>query len=169
MKKELLLAGVLLTAFGCGSANNTVENPVTPPAGQSDSSGIRAHGGTAPALNSGGQEQGKSSWTQGGSPIDTTAFDAAISKAEANYKAKTGDQSRALALAEAYVKRATALTEARQYASALGDYRRALKLDPNNSEAKRWVEEIIAIYDMLKKSYPAEGQEPPPLPFDKKA
>jgi tetratricopeptide (TPR) repeat protein len=170
MKKELLLAGVLLTAIGCGTANNTVENPVTPPAGQSDPTGIRAHGGSAPAAPAaGGQAQGSGSWTQGGSPIDTTSFDAAIAKAETSYKAKSGDQSRALVLAEAYVKRATALTEARQYASALGDYRRALKFDPNNAEAKRWVEEIIAIYNMLKKSYPAEGQEPAPLPFERKA
>jgi tetratricopeptide (TPR) repeat protein len=165
MKKELLLAGILLTAIGCGNANNTVENPVMPPAGQNDPTGMRAHGGTAPA--GGGQEQGKSSWTQGGSPIDTAALDAAIAKADANYKASPNTQARALELADAYVKRGTALTEARQYASALGDYRKALKLDPNNSEAKKWVEEIISIYQMLNKSFPAEGEEPPPLPFNK--
>ena len=155
-----------MTAIGCGSANNTVENPVTPPSAQGDQTGISAHGGNG-APSSAGQEQGKSAWSQGGSPIDTSALDAAIAKAETAYKGKPGDQTKALALSEAYVKRATALTEARQYASALGDYRRALKLDPNNSEAKKWVDEIIAIYDMLNKSYPAEGQEPPPLPFNK--
>jgi len=167
MKKEIFLVGILMTAIGCGSANNTVENPVTPPSAQRDQTGISAHGGGMVAPNAGGQEQGKGSWSQGGSPIDTASFDAAIAKAESNYKGKPGDQARALTLADAYVKRATALTEARQYASALGDYRKALKLDPNNSEAKKWVEEIIAIYDMLNKAYPAEGEEPPPLPFNK--
>lgn len=166
MKKQLLLAALVMTAIGCGNSNNTVENPVMPPAGQNDPAGISAHGGSAPY--GGGQEsQSQSGWTQGGSPIDTTDFDAAIARADANYKSSPNSQARALELAEAYVKRATALTEARQYASALGDYRRALKLDPNNSEAKRWVEEIISIYQMLKKSYPAEGEEPPALPFNK--
>jgi hypothetical protein len=58
-----------------------------------------------------------------------------------------------------------ALTDARQYASALGDYRRVLKYDPNNSEAKNWIEQIIGIYDSLGRESPKEGDEPPPLPF----
>jgi tetratricopeptide (TPR) repeat protein len=104
----------------------------------------------------------KSKWTASGDPIDTKAFDSAIASAE---KAAGGKPSKALG--DAYYKRAVALTEARQYASALGDYRRALKNDPANAEAKDWVDKIIMIYDGLNKSSPKEGEEPPPLPFKK--
>lgn len=117
----------------------------------------------------------KSQWTQGGDPIDTSKYDAAINEAEKELKqsaagknnggpnVKTANQ----ALAEAYFNRGVALTDARQYASALGDYRRALKFDPNDEEAKNWISQIISIYDSMNKQYPPEGQEPPPLPLKK--
>jgi cytochrome c-type biogenesis protein CcmH/NrfG len=59
------------------------------------------------------------------------------------------------------------LTDARQYASALGDYRKAIKLDPNNAEAKQWIEQIVMIYESINRDYPKEGEEPPPLAFKK--
>lgn len=80
---------------------------------------------------------------------------------------KTAGGKPSKALGDAYYKRAVALTEARQYASALGDYRRALKNDPSNAEAKDWVDKIIMIYDSMNKTSPKEGEEPPPLPFKK--
>lgn len=106
-------------------------------------------------------------WSQGGDPIDTTKFDKAIADAEKEAKAKPSDDSVKKALTQAYFDRGFALTEARQYASALGDYRRALKYDPNHEESKKWIDQIINIYAMLKKDYPKEGEEPPPLPFKK--
>ena len=102
----------------------------------------------------------KSKWTASGDPIDTTSFDSAVMAAE-----KTAGGKPSKALGDAYYKRAVALTEARQYASALGDYRRALKNDPSNAEAKDWVDKIIMIYDSMNKTSPKEGEEPPPLPF----
>ena len=66
------------------------------------------------------------------------------------------------------MKRAVALTDARQYASALGDYRRAVKNDPENEEAKNWIDQIITIYGSLGRTPPPEGEEPPPLPFNGK-
>jgi tetratricopeptide (TPR) repeat protein len=77
--------------------------------------------------------------TQSGTPIDTSEYDQEITKAEKASKAKPKDEQAKKALAEGYLKRAIALTEARQYASALGDYRRVLKLDENNEEAKKWI------------------------------
>jgi len=108
-----------------------------------------------------------SKWSQSGNPIDTSKFDAAVASAEKAAKAKPTDQTAKAALVEAYFERGFALTEARQYASALGDYRRAVKLDPNHEESKKWIDQIIGIYGMLKKEYPKEGEEPPPLPFKK--
>lgn len=106
-------------------------------------------------------------WSQSGEPIDTSKFDEAIVTTEKNLKSKPSDDSAKKALAQAYFDRGFALTDARQYASALGDYRRALKLDPSHEESKRWMEQITNIYRMLKKDSPKEGEEPPPLPFKK--
>ena len=110
---------------------------------------------------------GKSKWTQGGDAIGTKELDAAITSAEAAVKSKPGDAAAKKALADAYFKRAEALKDARQYASALGDYRRTLKNDPSNAQAKNWVDQIIMIYDSLGRESPPEGQEPPPLSYDK--
>lgn len=117
-----------------------------------------------PATNSTGAP---SKWTQSGDPIDTSTFDAAIAMAEKALNGKPSDTAAKKALAEAYLARANALTGARQYASALGDYRRTLKHDPTNAEAKDWVDQIINIYKSINRGYPAEGEEPPPLPFPK--
>jgi tetratricopeptide (TPR) repeat protein len=108
-----------------------------------------------------------SKWTQSGDAFDTSELDAAVASAEKTLKAKPADEKLKLALGAAYLKRASALTEKRQYASALGDYRRCLKYDPSNAEAKQWIEQIIGIYKSIGRSYPAEGEEPPPLPFKK--
>jgi tetratricopeptide (TPR) repeat protein len=104
-------------------------------------------------------------WTQSGDPIDTAKFDSAIASAEKAVKAKPSDAAAKKVAADAYLERGNALTQARQYASALGDYRRVLKYDPDNTEAKEWIDQIISIYGMLKKEAPKEGEEPPPLAF----
>ena len=107
-------------------------------------------------------------WSQSGDPIDTSKYDAAIAVAEKLLKARS-DETAKQGLAQALFERGFALTEARQYASALGDYRRALKLDPTHEESKKWIDQIVGIYRMLKKEPPKEGEEPPPLPFKKEA
>jgi tetratricopeptide (TPR) repeat protein len=104
-------------------------------------------------------------WTQSGNPIDTAKFDGMIDVTQKALKAKPADESTKNSAAQAYFDRGFALTEARQYASALGDYRKALKIDPNHEESKKWIEQIIGIYSMMKKDYPKEGEEPPALPF----
>ncbi len=104
-----------------------------------------------------------------GDPIDTAKFDGTIAAAEKILKSNPSDEAAKKTLADAYFDRGFALTEARQYASALGDYRRALKLDPNHEESKKWLNQIVSIYGMLKKDAPKEGEEPPPLPFKKPA
>ncbi|MEO7657996.1 MAG: hypothetical protein ABIV48_00140, partial [Pyrinomonadaceae bacterium] len=108
---------------------------------------------------------GQSKWTQSGDPIDTKEFDSAIMSAEKALSTKPADAAAKKHLADAYLKRAMALTDARQNASALGDYRRTIKYDPSNTEAKNWIDQIISIYTSINRSYPAEGEEPPPLPF----
>ena len=109
--------------------------------------------------------EGKTKWTQGGDPIDTSGFDLAINNAEKTVKSKPSDEAAKKDLSQAYYRRAVALTESRQYAAALGDYRRAVKYDASNEEAKEWIDKIVMIYDSMNKQYPPEGQEPRPLPF----
>lgn len=162
----LCLASVWFAA--CSAAAPIAVQNSNVPARDDRAQNTIAHGPaeqTAPVSNS--NSSGK--WSQSGDPIDTSKFDKAIVDAEANQKAKPADASTKSALADAYFERGFALTEARQYASALGDYRRALKLDANHAESKKWLGQIMSIYSMLKKEAPKEGEEPPPLPFQKPA
>ncbi|HVF46915.1 MAG TPA: tetratricopeptide repeat protein [Pyrinomonadaceae bacterium] len=164
-------------AAGCANTERTVQNTTNSattsantPRGEKIDSAIAHTTENQPPKPSNAQSanpSGQSKWTQSGDPIDTTALDAAIMAAEKTLTSKSGDPAAKKALGEAYFKRAVALTDARQYASALGDYRRTLKHDPSNAEAKDWIERIVSIYSSINRSYPAEGEEPPPLPFKK--
>jgi len=165
---SFLLSAILLA--GCNSGPKVVEqqntNAANAPQRAEKLQTTTAHTTeNRPAPGTEAPTGGK--WSASGEPIDTSKFDAKIAEAEKAVKAKPTDEAAKKALAEAYFERGVALTEARQYASALGDYRRTLKLDPSNEDAKNWIDQIVNIYGMLKKEYPKEGEEPPPLPFKK--
>lgn len=171
MKKLVLIASLSALATACNNAPVVVQHnsnsTAAKPTNEKPQTAI-AHSSEkqtpppAPAAN--GE---KAKWSQSGDPIDTAKFDAAVSAAKKTLDGKPTNAAAQKTLGEAYYERAVALTDARQYASALGDYRRALKLDPANADAKEWIDKIVMIYDSIKKSYPAEGEEPPPLPFTK--
>ena len=165
MKVLIFLLSILLLA--CNSAA-PVANSSKPFNAANQSNEVQtmiAHGSAdqtpKPVNSNSGQRP------QSGDPIDTTKFDEAIRDAETRLKTKASDAEAKKELANAYFARGVALTEARQYASALGDYRRALKLDPHHEESKKWIDQIVSIYGMLKRDAPKEGEEPPPLPFKK--
>ena len=168
--KQLLYVLPLLYLAACTSASRPVVNSEQPANVRSQSNEVKsviAHsseGQPRPSANSNGAP-GK--WSRSGDPVDTSAYDKAIATAEKEHKARPGDDDAKKALAEAYFERGFALTEARQYASALGDYRRALKLDPDHVESKKWVEQIQKIYSSINKTAPGEGEEPAPLPLKK--
>lgn len=172
MKKILFVSLLALIVNGCsntptpnvqnsnsvGAVSSSPEKAQTAIAHSSESkmpSNMPSTGGAA------------SKWTQSGDAFDTSLYDAAVTSAEKALNAKPSDEALKLALGAAYLRRANALTEKRQYASALGDYRRTLKYDPSNAEATQWIEQIIGIYRSINRSYPPEGEEPPPLPFKK--
>ena len=136
--------------------------------GHSQSSGL-SDGNAAPQNSAVvvPKSETRTKWTQGGTPIDVSEFNAQITRAVINLRDKPKDAQARKILAEAYLKRAVVLTDARQYAAALGDYRRVLKYDADNEDAKTWVNRIIEIYDGMNKDSPKEGEEPPPLPFKK--
>ncbi|HVG35987.1 MAG TPA: hypothetical protein VM911_23235 [Pyrinomonadaceae bacterium] len=99
----------------------------------------------------------------GGEFVDTSKYDAEIKRLEERAKKNPADQTTKVALAKAYTDRGDALTGARQYRSALGDYRRALRLNPNDEQARQMSGTIISILQSMKRDVPPEGQEPPPL------
>jgi tetratricopeptide (TPR) repeat protein len=99
----------------------------------------------------------------GGEPVDTSKYDAEIKRLEQQSKKNPADQTTQLALAKAYTDRGDALTGVRQYRSALGDYRRALRLNPNDEQARQMSGTIISILKSMGRDVPPEGQEPPPL------
>lgn len=168
MKKISVLGFLALISFGCGNSA-----PPTNVSTQNSNSSVTSHSSENPGNSAGPnstvvpKSETKTKWTQSGNPIDTAEFDAEIAKAETAFKAKPADAAAKKSLSVAYAKRGVALTEARQYASALGDYRRTLKLDPGNEEAKNGMDTIIGIYESLNREYPKEGEEPQPLPLKK--
>jgi hypothetical protein len=99
-----------------------------------------------------------------GEAIDTSKYDARINQLEEQAKKKPGDAALRKQLAQAYLERGNALTQARQYQPALGDYRRTLRYDPSNEEARYWSDTIIGILKQMNREVPAEGAEPTPLP-----
>jgi tetratricopeptide (TPR) repeat protein len=175
MINKLAITGLLaLTFTGCNSsAPQSVQNPNSNQAPQRNEKmqSVVSHtteNQPPPVGNSSNTAAGpKSKWTQSGNPIDTQEVDSEIARAVKAQKAKPTDAAANSALADAYFKRGFALTEARQYASALGDFRRVIKYDPENEEARGWIDQIITIYNSINKEYPKEGEEPPPLPFKK--
>ncbi len=169
--KRLLLITAACFAAGCSTAatsdpvaqnSNVVNEPMRTERMRST---IEHTTENQPSVTPPTSGPGGGKWSASGDPIDTAKFDIAIAAAEKNLKAKPADAAAKSAAVEAYFERGFALTEARQYASALGDYRRALKIDPGHAESLKWEKQIIGIYEMLKKDYPKPGEEPPPLPF----
>ncbi len=169
MKSAIIFLTLCFT-FGCSNAARPVSqntNAAAVSASPEKAQTAIAHSSenqTPPVVALPGE---KTKWTASGDPIDTKELDSAVMSAEKALSAKSTDAAAKKAVGDAYFKRAMALTEARQYASALGDYRRTLKFDPANAEAQEWIGRIVMIYDGLKKESPKEGDEPPPLPFTK--
>ena len=167
--RYVLFAIASFTLIGCNSAPQPVANTSQPTNVANQSNEVRSvlshttENQTPKPANSSGK------WSQSGDPLDTSVYDKEIAAAKEKLDAKPSDDGAKKALAQAYFDRGFALTEARQYAAALGDYRRALKFDPDHEDSKKWIEQIVSIYSMLKKSAPKEGEEPPPLPFKKEA
>ncbi len=158
-------------AIGCGNAARPIAsnaNAATSASTPEKSQTAIAHSLENQQPGADANAAGKSKWKQSGDPIDTKKFDADIAAAEVAFKKTPDDAVARKRLGDAYFKRAMALTDpARQYASALGDFRRAVKYDPANADAKGWIDKITMIYDSMNRESPKEGEEPPPLPFTK--
>ncbi len=172
MKKVLIFFAAVF-ALACNNAapiaqqNTNTSIPTAERTGNLESVAAHTTENENPTLSKTDPAVKASGTSQLGDPIDVTEFNAAIKAATKAEAAKPTDPDVKKKLADAFFARAFALTEARQYASALGDYRRTLKYDPNNEGAKTWIAMIESIYKSMKKDSPKEGTEPEPLPFKK--
>ncbi|MDQ3819671.1 MAG: hypothetical protein M3362_18620 [Acidobacteriota bacterium] len=163
-----IISAALLSA-GCGSSqqsNSSGSAEALPTAtvktpGQSQSAGDQspvsvAHG--TPAQSSGAQATGAPS----GGP-DTSALDKKIEQAEAKAKGANASEADKRAAAAAYLERANVFYSAGQpmlYKFALRDFRRALRYDPANAEARGKQDQIVAIYQQMGRPVPDLGNEP---------
>ncbi|HEX9961369.1 MAG TPA: tetratricopeptide repeat protein [Pyrinomonadaceae bacterium] len=177
MEKAIIIGFLAFTLAACTNSAQVATQP-TPNANSTsvstpkntDSLVTSSHSSdkTAGANNSSTTSAPK---TQTESPmakaIDVSEMNAAIEKAEKDYKAKQTNPKAKETLAEAYFARAFALTEAAQYRAALGDFRKGLKLNPDNKDAKAMHDRIISIFKSINREPPKEGEEPPPMPFKK--
>lgn len=95
--------------------------------------------------------------------MDTAALDAKIEKADAKAKAAGATQADKNAAAAALLERGNVYRDAGQpalYKFALGDYRRALRYQPGNTEAREKMNEIVGIYQSMGRPVPENGNEP---------
>jgi len=178
MKKIIFVICASLFFIGCASdAPKVSDTPIseTKTASEKEKETVAAHSvdkeaeinKTAPSIPPVERSKDKGKWTRSGDPIDVSKYNAAIEKAEAALKAKPEDAAAKKSVAEAFYDRGFALTQARQYAAAIGDYRKALKHVPDHQDSKKWVSQITMIYKSLNREIPAEGEEPEPLEFEK--
>lgn len=176
MKKIVILSLSALILAACGgdanqpnaTTNRQAANTAAPPAvSQNNNSPVVSSHSTQKSASNPATEQPASSSM--GKPVDVSAVTEKIEKAEKEYKAKPADEKVRKNLADAYFERAFALTKAAQYRAALGDFRKGLKLNPDNKEANSMHDQIIEIFSSMNREPPKEGEEPPPLPFKKES
>lgn len=174
MKKALIIGFLSVALAACSNSAQTLtqnaNNTNAATQRNTDSLVVSSHStdktptANKPAQNGAPRPQTESPMAK---PIDVSEMTAAIEKAEKDYKAKETDAKAKEKLAEAYFARAFALTEAAQYRAALGDFRKGLKLKPDNEDAKKMHDRIISIFQSINREPPKEGEEPPPMPFNK--
>lgn len=95
--------------------------------------------------------------------VDTAQLDAKIEKAEAKAKSQGASEADKLAAASAYVERGNIYYNAGRpnlYKFALGDFRRALRYQPDNAEARSKIEQMVEIYNSMGRPVPNNGNEP---------
>ena len=95
-------------------------------------------------------------------PVATPELDSKIEKAVAKAKASGATAADKKAAATAYMERADFYWSAgnvQLYRYALGDYRRVLRYDPENEQAKERIDYLISVYQSLNRPVPDNGIE----------
>jgi tetratricopeptide (TPR) repeat protein len=180
MNKFSILGLTVLFFVGCSNAPQQQQTPTTANTNSSiaqkpnDTAVVSSHSNDAGKATTAAPHSNKTSApndnnsSSGSSPmskaVDVSQMTADIEKAQKEYGKDPKNKD---VLAKAYFTRAFALTEAAQYRSALGDFRKGLKLNPNDQDAKKMHDEILRIFQSINREPPKEGEEPPPMPITK--
>ena len=171
-KKQIVILLFLgIFTFGsvaCTNSSQPVANTNTSPnAKKAEDATVSSHSAEKPTSANSTNSASSSSSSPMARAVDVSEMTTAIEKADKAFKAKPKDEKAKQALATAYFERAFALTEAAQYRAALGDFRKGLKLNPDDKEAKAMHDQIISIFQSIGREPPKEGEEPPPMPISK--
>lgn len=143
------------TAKTTANANSQPSNTQTSIQHGTDPS---SSGGVAPAH--GGAVPSGASATK--PPVETPEMDAKIEKAEAKAKAAGASDADKKAAARAYFERANFFRDNGKpelYKFALADYRRGLRYDPADADARAKMDEIVDIYKRMGRPVPELGNE----------
>ena len=175
MSKNQIVISLFISIFtfanlACTNSSQPVANTntnVSTNAKKADDATVSSHSAEKPTSATSTNSASTSSSSPMAKAVDVTAMTAKIDKADKDFKAKPKDEKAKQALATAYFERAFALTEAAQYKSALGDFRKGLKLNPDDKEAKAMHDQIITIFKSIGREPPKEGEEPPAMPVSK--
>lgn len=167
-----LILAACAASISCGGSGETSPvangNAAQPAASRSQRSDAQAGTNTvAPAGVTAAHGNGNSSSADASSsdkpPLETAAIDEKIRKAEAKAKAQGASAADKKAAAASYLERANVYYSAqdtRLYRFALGDFRRVLRYEPDNEEAKAKIDMIVSIYGQLNRPVPTNGLEP---------
>jgi len=166
MKKNLSLIFTALFLIGCqNAAQQTLTTNTNTATVKADNSAIvSSHSTDATTTSPPSANRTGSTESPMAKPVDVAEMTADIERAEKAYEQNSKDAKTKSELAKAYFVRATALTGAAQYRAALGDYRKGLKLDPNDEAARKMHAQILSIFKSIGREPPKEGEEPKPLP-----
>lgn len=169
MRKPAILfaLGACALAAACGApgptpktanANSQASNTQTSIAHgtntSTDANVATSHGGAAQP-NTNGAPAAKP-------PVETPAMDAKIEKAETKAKAAGASDADKKAAARAYFERADFFRgegSPALYKFALADYRRGLRYDPTNEDAREKMDQIVSIYKSMGRPVPELGNE----------
>jgi hypothetical protein len=170
MRKPALLAALAACALAaaCGgapapTAKTSTSNSQTTNAQTSIQHGASPASDAGVAASHGGAPQsGAASGAATKPPVETPELDAKIEKAEAKAKAAGASDAEKKAAARAYFDRANFFRDQGSpvlYKFALADYRRGLRYDPSDKEARAKMDEIVDIYKSMGRPVPDLGNE----------
>lgn len=164
-----VLLGIALVCGACGSNEQPKSSAGSPELMRTATKGTPAQPATpnnAPptAVAHGAPPPGNSApHSSGQSGMDTAALDKKVEQAEAKAKAPQATQADKMAAAAAYLERGNIFYIAGNpslYKFALRDFRRTLRFDPNNAEARAKQQQIVEIYQSMGRPVPDLGNEP---------
>jgi hypothetical protein len=162
-----LAACALAAACGAPAPIAKTSNSSSPTANSQTASQTSIQHGTSPSSDAGVTSSHGGAEQSAGAvatkpPVETAAMDAKIEKAEAKAKAAGASDADKKAAAKAYFERADFFRGEGSpvlYKFALADYRRGLRYDPADSDARGKMDEIIAIYKGMGRPVPELGNE----------